>query len=113
MHVTDKAGKKGRRVNAAVIILVMVPAAEAGTDVESAIMAVTVVITKAVQQQAHACLFPFFKLSRQKKEIAIFLRRRKKSILILITYPLALSPSLKYTTGQKMMLKLERLCPLR
>lgn len=79
MHVTDKAGKKGRRVNAAVIILVIVPAAEAGTDIESAIMAVTVVITKAVQQQAHACLFPFFKLSHQKKEIAIFLRRRKKA----------------------------------
>lgn len=52
MHVTDKAGQKGSRVNAAIIILVMVPAVEAGTDVESAIMTETVVITKAVEQQA-------------------------------------------------------------
>ena len=77
MHVTDKAGKKGRRVNAAIIILVILPAVEAGTDIESAIMAGTAVITKAVQQQAHTCLFPYFKLSHQKKEIAMFLRRRK------------------------------------
>lgn len=57
MHVTDKAGKKGRRVNAAIIILLLVPAQEAGADVGSAITAVTVAITKAVQQQEHTLVF--------------------------------------------------------
>lgn len=57
MHVTDKAGKKGRRVNAAIIILLLVPAQEAGADVGSAITAVTVAITKAAQQQEHTLVF--------------------------------------------------------
>lgn len=48
MHVTAKAGQKGSRVNAAIIIFIIVPVVKAGTDVESAITAVTVVITKAV-----------------------------------------------------------------
>lgn len=66
--------KRARKVNAAIIILVTVSAVEADTDVESAIMAAAVVITKAVQQQAPTCLFPSFKLRHQKKEMAIFLR---------------------------------------
>lgn len=54
MHVTDKAGKKDSRVNAAIIIFVIVPAVEADMDIGDAIMAVTVVIT------AGTCLgFPF------------------------------------------------------
>lgn len=77
MHVTDKAEKKGWRVNAAIIIPVIVLVLEADTDVESSIMAVTMVIRKAAQQQAHTCLFPSFKLTHQKEEIAMFLGRRK------------------------------------
>lgn len=46
-------------------------------DVESSIMTVMTVITKAMQQQTRTCLFPSFKPTHLKKEIAMFLGRRK------------------------------------
>jgi len=67
MHITDKDGKNYSGVNAAIIILIIAPEVETDMDVESAIMAGTVVLTNAVLQQAHTCFFLSFKLSHQKK----------------------------------------------